>query len=136
MPLKTRRQSRYTKLINSGFLPFEARPLSKVPTRTCPYMKNIVMTRLGILGRAKTAKVTRAEYEDRIRELYDRNGWIRKNKKGQLVGDPWQMLRDYEDEYRAKFPSYTSPSDESHKDWKDFYQKLERTLEKQRGKPL
>lgn len=131
--LKTRRQRRYEKLRHSGFLPFEARPLSRVPPKICPYFRQLIMTRLAYVGAAKRAKATRKDYENKIHELYEKNGWFRINKKGQAVADPWTMLRDYEDQWRDKQPDYSSPWEERQRDWRNFMSMLENTLKRQRG---
>ena len=131
--LKTRRQTRYIKLRNSGFLPFEARPLSKIPPKICPYFKQLIMTRLAYVGAAKRAKATRKEYEAKIHELYENNGWFRMDKRGAPVADPWTMLRDYEGQWRDKQPDYTSPWEEGERNWSNFLAKIERTMKSQRG---
>lgn len=109
MAFRTRRQQRYNRLIESGFLPFEARTLSKIALKV-PYM------RLGIQERrsahqdalreykARDVRLTKAEWVEIIREMYITRGWLREGK-----GDPWQMLRAWEERYRARHPEYESP---------------------------
>lgn len=132
MAFRTRRQNRYYKLRNAGFLPFEARPLSKVPFKICPYMRQLIRDRQIDFLKAKKEGATRAQWENRIKELYSKEKWLRAGKRG-IEADPWKMLRDYEDRWRQKQPQYTSPWEARYRAWKDFYTKLERTMQKQRG---
>ena len=131
--MRTRRQNRYTKLRSVGFLPFEARPLSKVPFRICPYMRQLIKDRQTDFRQAKKEGATQTQWENRIKDQYKRERWLRPDKKGKLVADSWTMLRDYEDRWRAKEPEYTSPWEKKWRNWKDFLGKIERTMQKQRG---
>lgn len=110
MAFKRRRQHRYNRLIvDFKFLPFEARELSKVPFKT-PYM------RIGMRERRRTFRDAIREYRDRgirftkaewveiIKEMYIDRGWLREGR-----GDPFQMLRAWEERYRAEHPEYESP---------------------------
>ncbi len=129
---KTRRQNRYSALRKAGMLPFEARPLSKVPVRVCPYMKQLTKERYQDFLKAKAEGATRTGWENRIKKLYSDNRWLRAGKR-RIEADPWKMLREYEDRWRARFPQYTSPSEKKWRDWKDYQRKIERTIAKQRG---
>lgn len=133
MAFKTRRQNRYISLRNSFFLPFEARPLSKVPTRLCPYLRDLMVERRDMAKKAKTQGKALKQFEDQIKELYRINRWLKRDRAGKIIGDSWKMLRDYEDRWRARQPEYTSPWQARYRKWKDFYTKLERTRQKQRG---
>lgn len=133
MAFRTRRQARYQKLRNSGFLPFEARALSRVPFKICPYMRQLISDRQETVSEAKGAGATKAQYENQIKGLYNKEKWLKQDRIGKAVADPWRMLRDYEDRWRQKQPSYTSPWEAKYRRWKDFYTKLERTMDKQRG---
>ena len=134
MALKTRRQSRYSQLRQGdAFLPFEARPLSRVPFAICPYMRQLIRDRRNELRQAKKEGLTKERWEDRIKERYRSNRWLKYNRVRKIVADPWQMLRDYENKWRAKQPDYSSPWEARMRKWKDFQAKLERTMQKQRG---
>ena len=132
MPFRTRRQQRYTKLRAVGFLPFESRALSKVPVKTCPYIGHLIEDRYKMFTEAQRDKVTAQQYENRIKALYRDNKWLRAGKV-RIEFDPWRMLRDYEDRWRAKQPQYTSPWQKRWRDWKGFLAKTERTIQKQKG---
>ena len=134
MPLKTRRYSRYSQLRQgNAFLPFEARPLSKVPFAICPYMRQLIEERRNEAKKAERQGLTDAQWEKKIRDEYKKQGWLSLDRAGRIKADPWKMLRDYEDRWRAKQPEYTSPWEARMRKWKDFYTKLERTMQKQRG---
>lgn len=137
MVLRTRRQNRYTKLRQSGFLPFEARPLSRVPFKICPYMRQLIRDRQADFLEAKREGATRAQYENQIKEAYGKNKWLteRETKKGvkYIEADPWKMLRDYEDRFRDKHPEYESPWEPKWRNWQKALDKIERTMQKQRG---
>ena len=77
--------------------------------------------------------MTAQQYEVQIKLTYAKNGWVRRSKKGQVVADPWKMLRDFEDRYKQKNPEYDSPWEKRWRDWKDFLGKYEKTVAKQRG---
>ena len=131
--MRTRRQNRYIKLRSVGFLPFESRALSKVPFKICPYMRQLIKDRQMDFRQTKREGATQAQWENRIKDQYKRERWLRPDKKGKLVADPWTMLRDYEDRWRAKEPEYTSPWEKKWRNWRDFLGKIERTMQKQRG---
>ena len=133
MAFRTRRQHRYLVLRDAGFLPFEARALSKVPTRICPYMRHLIADRKAMFLDAKQTHATNKQYENRIKALYNTNKWLSAGKL-RIQADPWKMLRDYEDRWRAKQPEYTSPWQKRWRDWKDFQAKTERTIRKQKGR--
>ena len=132
MALKTRRHNRYQALRNAGFLPFEARPLSRVPS-TVPYFRQLVADRLNDVRVAKKAGVTLKQYEDKIKGQYGREGWLKRNRAGKIVADPWKMLRAFEGRYRARQPEYESPWEKRYRNLRDFIIKIERTMQRQRG---
>jgi len=133
MAFRTRREARYLKLRQHGFLRFEARPLSKVPTRVCPYLRAMMKERLKQMRDSQKMGRTLRQYEDSIKELYRTNKWLKKNRVGKIVADPWRMFRDYEDKYKAKFPQYSSPHEKRWKDWRQALGKIERTIRRQQG---
>ena len=131
MAFRTRRQKRYVYLRNAGFLPFEARALSKVPYRSVPYFRELIDSRRRLLV-GKTTKLAR---EKAIKDLYEENKWYKAGKRfGKVlsVADPWKMLRDYEDIWRSKQPEYSSPWQKRKKRWDSFVGKYERTINRQR----
>ena len=135
MAFRTRRQNRYSKLRQAGMLPFEARPLSKVPFKICPYMRRLISERASELGKARRQGATQRQWEDHIKGRYAKNKWLRAGKV-RIEADPWRMLRDYEDKWRAKQPQYTSPWQKRYRQWKDFVGKVERTIARQKGEAV
>ena len=133
MAYKIRRETRYLSLRQHYFLRFEARPLSKIPTRVCPYLREMIKDRERDAKKALKMGWTVRKFEASIRELYRLEGWVKKNRAGKEVGDPWKMLREYEEKWKAKNPKYTSPWMKRWKDWRDSQKKMERTLQQQRG---
>lgn len=131
MALKTRRQSRYEQMRKMGLLPFEARPLSLTVPLNVPYVRSLLMDRANDARAARARGVTRAEFEEKIKGQYKREGWLKKDRQGRIVGDPWKMLRDYEDRFRARNPEYESPWEPRGKKLRDFIAKLERTRQRQ-----
>jgi len=132
MAFRTRRQNRYSRLRSAGFLPFEARAMSKVPLRVCPYMKQLAKDRYKDFLKAKAEGMTRAGWQDKIKKLYSDNHWLRAGKR-RIEADPWKMLREYEDRWKDKNPQYTSPWQKRWRDWKDYQRKIEATIKKQKG---
>lgn len=129
MAFRTRRQNRYKVLRASGFLPFEAKELSRVAFRV-PYMDVMIKERYKRYKAALDRKLSRAEYERQIKTMYFDSKWRRRTRTGRFKYDPWAMLRDFEHTYRAKFPDYQSPWERRRKAWRNFVAKLEATYEK------
>jgi hypothetical protein len=125
MAYRTRRQNRYVALRKYGFLKFEAKDLSKVPFKT-PYMKPFIKERINLRKTATRQKIGDKEYEATIKELYDIKKWF--DRKGNR--DVWKMLQEFEEKYKKKHPEYQSPWQKKRKHWKDFVNKVERTLAK------
>ena len=132
MAFRTRRQARYSWLRERGMLPFEARAMSKVPVRVCPYMKQLTKERYQDFLKARAEGATRTGWENRIKKLYSDNRWLRAGRR-RIEADPWKMLREFEDRWKDKNPQYTSPWQKRWRDWKGFLAKTERTIAKQRG---
>jgi hypothetical protein len=139
MAFRTRRQQRYSQLRNGYgknmpglFLPFEARVLSRVPINRVPYMRMVIRERQDMYRKAVAMGTTQKKWEDQIRELYQVSNWLKKNRAGKVMADPWKMFRDHGEKYKARHPEYDSPWEKSQKDWRDFQKKVERTLAKQR----
>jgi len=135
MAFRKARQARYERRRRNGFLPFEARPLSRISEKV-PYMPQLIATRASLLARAKREGWSRARYETYIKEQYRKKGWRKLNRPGtKVVDDPWQMLRDYEDRYKDKHPEYISPWVKKQKRFRDFISKFDKGLEKyERGR--
>ena len=129
MKLRKARQARYAKLRQNGFLPFEAQPFSRVSFKV-PYMPQLIATRASLQARAKREGWSQIKYRVAIKEQYLKKGWRKRNRAGQIVNDPWRMLRDYEDRYKSKHPEYESPWVKKQKNWRGFTSKYDRGLEK------
>ena len=130
--MKTRRQQRYTILRKAGWLPFEARPLSQVPIRTVPYMKGMIKERQDMFRKAKDMGTTIDRWRSQIKELYIINKFVKVDKGGKRAANPWAFLRDYEDRWRAKNPSYESPWQKRRRSWRRFMEMVEKTIANQR----
>lgn len=129
MAFKTRRQRRYDILRKSGFLPFEARTMSRVPFRV-PYMDVMIKERFKGFDEALAKGVSRTGWEKIIKNFYIGNNWRKRTRLGRMKYDPWQMLRDFESKFRAKHPEYESPWEKRRRSWRDFVNKLEKTYQK------
>jgi len=130
MAFRTRRQNRYLKLRTNGFLPFEARALSKVPIKGVPYMKEVINARRELLTKATEDKLSAKEYERKIKQIYIDNAFTKAGAK-RIEYSPWKMLRKAEDAFKVKHPEYESPWKKRRQGWMDFLAKAERTIEKQ-----
>ena len=134
--MRTRRQQRYELLRKNGLCGFEAKPLSRVPIKTVPYMKGFVRERWGMLRDALERKLTITQFEAQIKQQYNRQGFLKRNKAGKVVADPWAMLRDFEDRYRDKYPAYESPWEKRRRSLVDFMAKIEQTIASQSQRRL
>lgn len=128
---RTRREARYLRLRQFGFLPFESRPLSWVPTKVCPYLRDMMVDRRDMVRKMVKDGKTRKQVEDSIKDLYRASNWLKKNRVGKIVADPWKMLREFEDKWKVKQPQYTSPWMKRQQTWRDFQAKIEKTLKRQ-----
>lgn len=132
--MKTRRQARYQKLRECALAKFEARPLSRVSFRTCPYIKEIMRDRLRMFKQAKAEGLTQRQWEDKIKGLYRGKGWTKTDKLGRTIADPYKMFRHYEDTFKAKQPQYESPWQPRGKKFKDFIRYMDGVLDVQHGR--
>lgn len=123
MAFRTRRQYRYDLLRKSGFLPFEARSLSRVPLRI-PYLDQLIKERFIAYQQAAKEGQTRAKWQRSIKNRYRGENWI--NLRGQT--DPWKMFRAFEYTYRAKHPEYESPWEKRRRQMKDFIATVEKEI--------
>lgn len=128
--MRTRRQARYIFCRKMGLLPFEARPMSRVPP-TVPYFKEMLRERRAMFKKATAMKIGQVKWERQIIELYKINKWQKLGRTGKILADPWQMLRHYEEKWRDKQPQYESPWQGRQRTWRDFLPKIERTLQRQ-----
>ena len=129
---KTRRQERYRKLREAGLLPFEARPLSKVPWAKAPYMKDMLNERRRIVRNAHAQGLTDKQFEDLVKDIYRRNNYITLDRIGRRKLDPWRLFRTHEDTYRAKHPEHTSPWVKRQRNWQGAVRKIENSLKKEK----
>lgn len=117
-----RREARKRNLARCGYLPFEAAALSAIPTgelEKTPYLRQMVNNRKSLMRQALKEGWTKKRYIQTIKGLYDSKDWKLtkeqiqrrggKLKLGNIVADPWAMVRQVEDEYRRKNPNYVSP---------------------------
>lgn len=132
MAFRMRRQSRYVSLRKSGFLPFEASTLSKVP-RSLPYMRLFIREREAILAQANANKMSPDNYTAYIKKIYTDNAYTR-DKRGKIYLDPWQLLRRFEDDYIKKHPEYQSPWAKRRVKWMNFVDKAEKSIRKMEEK--
>jgi len=124
--MRTLRERRYKKLLNSGFISPEARVLSKVPYRV-PYMKDIINTRIGLKAKARARGVSYPQYERQIKELYIASGYIKGNRRGHRLLDVWAMFREVEDRYKGEHPEYQSPWLKKQTRFKDYVRKVKKS---------
>jgi hypothetical protein len=84
--------------------------------------------RRDLIRKARSLKTTPAKFESQIKELYRVNRWLKTNKAGKMVAEPWEMLRDFGDRWRNKYPQYDSPWEKRQRNWRDFQARIEKTL--------
>ena len=133
---KTRRQNRYARLKEIGFVGFESRGLSRVSPRV-PYLLPLMKERLAeytkAIKQAKRRGISEQDFnkqwETHIKRRYLAKGWKHR-------GDSWgvtvafRMLKDKEKTYKLKHPEYDSPWEKRQRQWRDFIAKIDRTYEK------
>jgi hypothetical protein len=113
-------------------MPFEARPLSKVPQRDIPYIRQMIKERKRMLKEAQAEGSTIKAYEKQVKQIYI-DGVFTKAGPKTIVFDPWKMLRKAQEDYMVKHPEYQSPWKKRGQRWKDFLDKAEVTIQKQQG---
>jgi len=133
MALKTRRMQRFANLRRLQFMKFEAFALSKVSPAVTPYFREMMRERAEMAAKAFKMGKTEREFEAQIKELYRVNGWVKRNRAGKVIADPWKMFRSFEDKFKAKRPEYTSPWQKRQKNLRDFIAKYERSIKLARG---
>jgi len=132
MAFRPRRQLRYEKLRDSGFLPFEARALSKVPPQT-PYMIDMITERRKFVKDYRTKGFSDKQIVGQLKQYYIDNEFLKHKIGKRATLDPWKMLRHWEDQYKDHMPDYTSPWQKRQKSWVKYTAKAEKTLARQRG---
>lgn len=94
-------------------------------------MGKMIEDRVMLLREGIAEGITKAEWLRRVKGLYDKNKWLRAGIE-RIERDPWKMLRDYGDRWRARQPQYESPWEKRGRRWQDFQRRVERTIEKQK----
>lgn len=95
---------RTRRLIKEGFLPFEIEELKNIPLST-PYMKSMRRARATMLRNSVKAGDSKQTFISKVERMYVDMGYLHPESND---FDVWQLLRDYEDRYRARFPDYHS----------------------------
>jgi hypothetical protein len=124
MPYKKLRENRYQDLRLLGFVPFEARTLSRIP-KSIPYMKEMAEKRYKESKAAKRQGMTEAKFQTKILLRYYAKGWAVSKRKLRTAGSVFAMLRTFEDSYRDRHPKYKSGSDIRYKDFSNFTSRYE-----------
>lgn len=129
MAFKPRRQAKYRKLKEQGFLPFEAFAFSKVSPKV-PYLKLMIDDRKGALREAKRLKFSKKEWTLTITDVY-KEKFLGKETIGWWgrpfwKADPWAYFRSWEERYKERYPDYTSPWQKKKRKRTDFIAKFER----------
>lgn len=126
--MKTMRQRRYQVLVEAGFLKSEAIPLSRVPHKSVPYMKEIIKNRQDLYNESRKQGLTLDEYRAKIKELYKSAGFMKQNKIKQWLIDVWAMFREVETRYIHKHPEYHSPWLKRQHRFRNFASKVDRSI--------
>jgi hypothetical protein len=131
--LKTRRMQRFANLRKLAFTKYEAFALSKVSPGITPYFREMMKERAEMAAKAFKMGTTEKQFEAQIKELYRVNRWVKRNRAGRIIADPWRMFRAFEDKFKQKNPQYTSPWQKRQKNMRDFITKYERSIKLARG---
>ena len=109
--MATLRQGRANYLGNNGFLPAEARELSRTSRGglRSPYFQRWIRSRRGLYQAAIRLGWTEKQYRDRIRKQYEDGGFVKRDSLGRYRADVWAMLRYQEELSRRKGEEYESP---------------------------
>jgi hypothetical protein len=131
---KSRRQRRYSKLVNAGFLPFEAVGLSRISITSMPeYMRQMIKDRVSDVAGAKQKGWSSTHFKESIIKRYKDNNWVRRTKSGNIsYKSVYNMLRDYEEAYRLKYPDYISPWEKRNKTYDKTIEKATKKVQKER----
>lgn len=105
------RQRKYEYLINAGFMPAEARELSRT-SRTgmrSPYFSRMVQSRRRTVDNLIRLGRSSREIQDYIKRQYVERKFIKRDSMGRLRIDVWQLLRYHEDAAFRRGEEYESP---------------------------
>jgi hypothetical protein len=97
------KMERYEYLLSQGFLPSEARQLSKTTDAgmNAPYFKSMIKSRRSMYANMKSQGWSEQQYADRR--------WFKTDLLGRHYPDVWKILRYWEDRARDKGQKYASP---------------------------
>lgn len=128
MAFKTRRQKRYELLRKSGFLPFEAQELSRIPVKV-PYVDILIKQRYKELKEAVEKGLSKEQWRRKIIDRYNANDWFEVRNPSRR--SPHAMLREFEHTYKQQHPEYESPWKKRRRKFKDFVDTIEKELAEQ-----
>lgn len=105
------REERIEYLTSKGFLPTEARQLSKTSDdgMKSNYFKSMINSRISMNTYAKKQGMDKDEYRQYIKDYYIDNGFIKYDVFGRRYIDVWKLVRHWEDRSRDKGQAYASP---------------------------
>jgi hypothetical protein len=105
------RDERIEYLTSKGFLPTEARQLSKTSDdgMKSNYFKSMINSRISMYAYAKKQGMSKDEYRQYIKGYYIDNGFIKYDIFGRRYIDVWKLVRHWEDRGRDKGQAYVSP---------------------------
>lgn len=105
------RQRKYDYLIRQGFFHREALELSRVSRRgmSAPYFTRMIRSRRRTIDNLKSSGKSDKDIREYIRQQYINNGWLKQDKAGRVMVDPWKLLRSQEDKARRRGEEYESP---------------------------
>lgn len=137
MAYKTRREQRYRVLLYAGCPKWEARPLSRIPQKTIPYMKAFVNQRNEEYEKA-WKRARKQGFSDEaffklwgkhIKFRYIAKGWKHKTDRwGATVA--FRMIKEVKDRYRNRKPEYESPWEKRRKRWREFSAKIDKEYDR------
>ena len=106
--IRPRRLQRRNVLLKSGFLPFEAMEISKIPVNA-PYLKDMIKERRSAFQEAIRVKLPAYAWKEVVYDVYISRG-LTKLRFGMDFPDVWKYIRMLAERSKTKYPEYTSPS--------------------------
>ena len=105
------RRRKYDYLIRNGFLPIEAREFSKTSRSgmSAPYYLRMIRSRRRTYDNAIRYGWTEREYRNYIKQKYLNNNFLKQDKIGRWILDPWKLLRYEEERAHRLGEEYESP---------------------------
>jgi len=105
------RQYRYDYLLRQGFLPGEARELSRTSKTgmKATYFQQWIRSRRRIFDNAKRYKWTDKDYRQYIKDQYIKSGFTKPDALDRKRVDVWAMLRRYHETVTDRGDEYESP---------------------------